>query len=259
MEQTPGKKILVIDDEEMMREAATIILSEAGYSVMNAEGGKEAIDRVREERPDIILCDVRMPEMDGFAVIEALKENESTASIPFIFLTGLTDKKDLRKGMQVGADDYLTKPFTSDELIKAVKLRLEKRSLIQKLEGQKLEELRESIGLSFPHELRTPLTSILGFSEILTSNIDDLSKEDLVDIGTRIQNSAQRLHRWLENFLLLTEARMWMSDPNRLAVLRSLRTSSWGLVVNQVSKDCAESAGRGGASTRGRTRKHSWE
>lgn len=241
-----SKKILIVDDETQMREVAAMILSDNGYEVLQAEGGKKAIEQTRTLLPDLILCDVRMPDMDGFQVIEALKETPATACIPFIFLTGFVDKETLRKGMQQGADDYLTKPFTSEELLRAVTVRLEKRSVIRKMEEQKMEELRENISLSFPHELRTPLTGILGFSEVLITNNADLSREEVAEIGTRIQKSARRLNRWLENFLLMTEVNLWRRDEQKRAILRSLQTPSWGLVVDQVVRDCAERARREG-------------
>jgi CRP-like cAMP-binding protein len=120
------KSILLIEDNKGIRETTAEILEMANYKVIEAENGKMGVDLAKKERPDLIICDVMMPELDGYGVLHLLSRNPSTASIPFIFLTAKTEKEDIRKGMNSGADDYLTKPFEDMELLNAVETRLKK-------------------------------------------------------------------------------------------------------------------------------------
>lgn len=120
------KRILVIEDQEDVRENITELLELSNYEVMNASNGKEGVKKALESPPDLILCDIMMPEMDGYEVLYLITKNPSTASLPFIFLTAKTEKADFRKGMNMGADDYITKPFEEMELLGAIERRLEK-------------------------------------------------------------------------------------------------------------------------------------
>lgn len=122
------KKILVIEDEpEMLRNMATILKME-GFSAIQAVDGKRGIEAAQREHPDLILCDVMMPELDGYGVLEALRADATLAGIPFIFLTAKGEKRDVRAGMNYGADDYLTKPVDADELLTAIRVRLERHT-----------------------------------------------------------------------------------------------------------------------------------
>jgi DNA-binding response OmpR family regulator len=109
-----AKKILVIEDNSEVRENLEEILELSGYEVVVAEDGKVGVDKAISEKPDLILCDVMMPRLDGFGVLNILSKRSQTADIPFIFLTAKTEKSDFRRGMNLGADDYITKPFYKD-------------------------------------------------------------------------------------------------------------------------------------------------
>ena len=106
-------KLLLIEDQPQMRANLVLILQLNGFTVLSAENGREGLEVARSERPDLILCDVMMPELDGYGVLEALRTDDDTASIPFIFLTAKGEARDQRAGMKLGADDYLTKPVTA--------------------------------------------------------------------------------------------------------------------------------------------------
>lgn len=123
--------ILVIEDNENIRENTAEILELAGYKVYTAENGKKGVEIALKEIPSVIVCDIMMPELDGYGVLHLLKKNTSTENIPFIFLTAKTERSDMRKGMEMGADDYITKPFDDIELLKAVETRLKKSAIIQ--------------------------------------------------------------------------------------------------------------------------------
>ncbi len=126
------KKVLLIEDNPEVRENTSEILSLAGYSVLTAENGKAGVDVAQKEKPDLIICDIMMPELDGYGVLHILGKRDDTARIPFIFLTAKTEKTDIRKGMNLGADDYLTKPFDDTDLLNAVEARFRKSAMQQK-------------------------------------------------------------------------------------------------------------------------------
>ncbi len=122
-------KILLIEDNLEIRENTSEILSLANYEVVTAENGKIGIELAQREKPDLIVCDIMMPELDGYGVLHILNKKPETASIPFIFLTAKTERTDIRKGMNLGADDYLTKPFNDTELLDAIETRLRKHAI----------------------------------------------------------------------------------------------------------------------------------
>lgn len=124
------KSVLVIDDNPDIRENTAEILDLAGYKTFTAENGKKGVDIALREKPDVIICDIMMPELDGYGVLHLLRKNENTEQTPFIFLTAKTERSDFRKGMEMGADDYITKPFEDIELLNAVEARLKKAALL---------------------------------------------------------------------------------------------------------------------------------
>ncbi|MCB1204655.1 MAG: response regulator transcription factor [Verrucomicrobiae bacterium] len=119
-----AKKILIIEDQGTMRRNLALLLEMEGFQVVTAENGRIGLETARRERPDVILCDVMMPEMDGYAVVQALRGEPDFATTPFLFLTAKGEKSDIRVGMNFGADDYLTKPVVRDDLLAAIEARL---------------------------------------------------------------------------------------------------------------------------------------
>ncbi len=125
------KKILLIEDDTILRENTAELLELASYEVITAANGIIGVEQAKKHKPDIIVCDIMMPELDGYGVIETLSKLEVTKYIPFIFLSAKTERKDIRKGMEMGADDYLTKPFEEPELINAIESRLAKVTILK--------------------------------------------------------------------------------------------------------------------------------
>src|SRR5277367_5154986 len=125
------RKLLVIDDHDDIRENIAEILTLAGYAVFTAENGKRGVETALKENPELVICDVMMPELDGYGVLHLLRKNEATLNTPFIFLTARTERTDFRKGMEMGADDYITKPFDEIELLNAIEIRLKKNDILQ--------------------------------------------------------------------------------------------------------------------------------
>lgn len=125
------KSVLVIDDNLDIRENTAEILELAGYKTFTAENGKKGVEVAQREKPDVIVCDIMMPELDGYGVLHLLKKNPDTENIPFLFLTAKTERGDFRKGMEMGADDYITKPFEDIELLNAIEVRLKKAAVLE--------------------------------------------------------------------------------------------------------------------------------
>lgn len=139
------KRILLIEDQPQMRRNIATILEMEGYEVHLAENGARGLATANKIQPDLILCDVMMPELDGYGVLHALRENKETATIPFVFLTAKGEKTDLRAGMNLGADDYLTKPVSREELLVALKARLERQ---RAHDARREEEVGDAAGFN---------------------------------------------------------------------------------------------------------------
>jgi len=150
------KKILVIEDQPQMRRNIATILEMEGFQVMTAEDGAAGLEAAETSQPDLIICDVMMPRLDGYGVLKALRETTTTAGIPFIFLTAKGEKADQREGMNLGADDYLAKPVARDELLAAVRARLDRHDKLE----QHLMEAVGNGGFSLNFESASPLETL---------------------------------------------------------------------------------------------------
>jgi two-component system, sensor histidine kinase and response regulator len=237
-------KILVIEDQDSIRANILELLDAEGYEVMGAENGRVGVQLAREFLPEVIVSDIIMPELDGYGVLQELRQDPPTATIPFIFLTAKADKADLRQGMNLGADDYLVKPFTQRELLEAISARLGKHSQVSAHFEQKLDELRNNITASLPHEFLTPLTVILSASEILALHSDKLTAAEVPEFGERIRTSARRLLRLIRNFLLYSQLELAAFDSTKAEVLRGLRTSDVPTVIADVAVRLARQVDR---------------
>jgi signal transduction histidine kinase len=218
------KRILVIEDDCSIRESLLELLEVEGFSVLGAENGKIGVEQAYEHLPDLIVCDVTMPQLDGYEVLRTLRQHTATAAIPFIFLTARGAKTDFRHGMALGADDYLTKPCDVAELLTAIDSRFSKQAVLVKQSQQQLESLRSSIALSLPHELRTPLNGILGLAEVIIDDYENIERQEILELTQGIQSAAERLYRLIQNFLLYSELEITVRDDERLALLRSGKT-----------------------------------
>lgn len=210
------KRILVIEDDEAVRNLIVETLRTRRWEVIQARDGKEGCQCATQELPDLIICDIQMPEKDGFEVLRELRGTPATATTPFIFLTGVSDKPRMRLAMELGADDFLSKPFTIQELLAAVEARFQKQDLLLRSSEEKLDELRGSLTSALPHELVTPLNSILGFSSLI---LDSAAAHEIKEYAGLIRNSAERLKSLIEKFLLFAQLEVAAGDPRqRLAV-----------------------------------------
>jgi CheY-like chemotaxis protein len=149
--------VLVIDDSEDVRAVVARTLAHFGFSTRCAADGRTAVELAAQEPPDLIVCDVRMPGMDGFKTLAAIRDHPATANIPFIFLSAAMDKTDMRRGMASGADDYLTKPFTPEELLEAVTIRLARQSELKSEHFRQADKLWQKTDFQ-----KTPSTDLDG-------------------------------------------------------------------------------------------------
>lgn len=203
------ERILVIEDEDHVRSSICDLLSGVGYGVLEAGNGRAGLELINTNYPDLIISDIMMPEMDGHAVLEEVQKNPLTSSIPFIFLTAKVNMADMRTGMNLGADDYITKPFRLGDLLKAINTRLEKKRRLD----EKIKNITDNITKYIPHELRTPLVSITGFSDIILNDFELLKPEEIVTIVGRIKNGSLRLHATIEKFLTYLETELIAKNP----------------------------------------------
>ncbi len=239
-------KILVIEDEVTILENIVEILEMEGFEVFDADNGQTGITLARTHLPDLVICDIMMPKLDGYSVLLALQDDPVTAMVPFIFLTAKTQRSDVRQGMELGADDYLTKPFTADELLTAIHTRLKKKTTTARRYEKKLADLRGNIIHMLPHEFRTPLVSIMGYSELLMWDYETLERERIYDMAATINRSCLRLHRLIENFLIYAQIELLSADTDRRRDLKDMWVSQPNQLVREVSQDKARKTNRDG-------------
>ncbi|SPE53219.1 Response regulator receiver sensor signal transduction histidine kinase [Verrucomicrobia bacterium] len=240
------KRILVIDDEEWLRDMVEMALCQKGYDVVQAENGGRGIEVARSQLPDLILCDVNMEKVDGYSTLSSLRSEPATASIPFILMTGLADNAGMRHGMELGADDYLPKPFTIEALYAAVEARLRKTQAVRKEAEKKLADLRDNLSLMLPHELRTPLNGILAYGEILAAEAETLPAAEVAEMGQVIYNSGKRLERLVENFLIYAQLELMEADSQKVNALRHKQTLSPAPLIAERARAQADLAKRSG-------------
>lgn len=238
------KKILVIDDEAWLREMMLLALHQRGFEVIEAGDGETGIERARKDRPDLILCDVNMERVDGYQTLSTLRNEPGTASIPFILMTGLADQAGMRQGMELGADDYLSKPFTIDGLYAAVDARLKKVQVVRQEAEKKLADLRDNISMMLPHELRTPLNGILAYGEILAADAASLQPGEIAEMGQVITESGKRLHRLIENFVIYTQIELLAADPRHAATLARKVTTGAAAFIEERARHQASAMRR---------------
>jgi len=198
-----GQRILVVEDHEPLLKAIQSILEEEGYTVCTATDGLQALQMMEEISPALIVADIMMPRMDGYAFYEAVRARPEWVPIPFIFLTAKAEQEDVLKGKDMGAEDYLTKPFDHQELVVVVRSRLKRALSIQEVTEARFDQLKQQIINVLSHELRTPLTYVRGYTELALEEVPNLSPSALEDFLMGIKRGADRLNRLVEDLLLL--------------------------------------------------------
>ena len=252
-----GAKILIVDDNPTNLEVLSNYLSRSGYMVFVKKNGLKALESLPVNLPDIILLDVVMPEIDGFETCRRLKENDVTKDIPVIFMTALSETQDKLRGFNLGAVDYITKPFQQEEVLERVKTHLTIRTLQKELqqknnelqnalerERKMMSDLRLSLSLALPHELRTPLTVILGFSSFLTKREKLPTPEQIVQYGNSIYHSSLRLYRLIENTLIYANLKLLKYTSREKTLAQPETTSNITRILRSVALPKAHEAKR---------------
>jgi signal transduction histidine kinase len=236
------KTILIIDDNFEMRQALHETLEEEGFRVISADNGTAGMQLAKHYLPDVIVCDIHMSDVSGYEVLVHLQQQTTTANIPFIFLTAKARKADVRRGMALGADDYLIKPVAIDDLLRAIARRLEKKAIVDAQSKKQLDELRSNIFLYLPHELWTPITGIFTSVELLRLEADDPTK--VLELADTIQLSTNRLNRLIQKFLLYTRLEIIARDPVRRQQLQIGETYEPQVLIETIANQLAQQTGR---------------
>jgi two-component system, sensor histidine kinase and response regulator len=218
------KKILVIDDADFILESTSTLLQFEGYEVFTAIDGISGINTAKSCNPDLILCDISMPGINGYGVLDEIRDSKELATTPFIFLTAFSEKANMRMGMEKGADDFLVKPFTRDELLAAINAQWNKHSLIEKQMQEKIEEVGRNLTYALPHEFRTVLNQVVGSAKYLNGNSENITTDIIKELSEDIISSTQRLLRITENFLIYVQIESFASNPEKKKSLRTYRT-----------------------------------
>lgn len=211
-------RILVIEDEKNICENIQELLEARYYQVRTANNGKQGVLEAIDFRPHLIVCDVMMPKMDGFKVLEYIRKTAIVQNTPFIFLTARVDKNDIRQGMDLGADDYITKPFASKDLIKAIETRLKRQERIVGQYEKVKHELDTTVFAAYYHEFNTPLHGILGGLNLLLHARDTFSEKQIQDLLGSILKSGLRLNHSLANLMLFEEIKRAEVYPELLSM-----------------------------------------
>lgn len=238
-------KILVIEDEFTLLDATSSILQGAGYKVLEASDGSTGILLAQRELPDLILSDIMMPGLNGYQLLENLRENPATAAIPIIFLTALSTPSAVRRGMNMGADDYLVKPFTVPHLLNAIRTRLERQAAVTDGQAASLDALRSNLIHALPDEIRKPLQAILGFAEGLETQRGTVSADAVLRSAGAILEAGEHLKHLIENYLFYVQTEMMADDVQAIEALRREVTFDPVPVIAAVAWMHAEQCQRG--------------
>ncbi|MBN1937343.1 MAG: response regulator [Anaerolineae bacterium] len=241
--------ILVAEDDPSMREGICDTLELEGYAVCAAANGREALGVMQETVPDLIISDIMMPEMDGYRFYEAVRQHEAWLAIPFIFLTAKDQREDIRLGRRLGADDYLTKPFDSEDLLIAVQSKLRRADQFQQGMRERVEQLEEQLvrterlatigqlAAEFAHEIKNPLTAISMYAEFAQrdlNNIDSALAQDM----EQIVHQSERIARLAKSLLTFSRQTPQLLEGVNLSRLfdRVLETIQFRLTDITVEK-----------------------
>ena len=210
-----GQKILVVEDDAAVLENIVELLVAEGYRVTGARDGEEAFRFLQSERPGLILCDVRMPRLNGLGLLAKVSQDPTLANIPFIFLTALKERSDLRAAMELGADDYISKPFGRQELLGAIQRRLNKHEAVRTDARQSVESFNKNLLRALPVEILQLLNLIKGQSNLLVKTHGQMGSEEVEQIGEKINLAVERLIRSAANYILLSRLNSAAEEKNK--------------------------------------------
>lgn len=257
IDEVKGATILAVDDNPANLEVLSDYLTEFGFTVLLKQDGGKALELLQRKLPDLILLDILMPGLDGFETCQRLKQNPKTQDIPVIFMSALTDTVDKIKGFELGAVDYITKPFQYEEVLARVKAHLTIQHLQQDLQRKNhelkelldyerkiQEDLRLNLSITLPHELRTPLSTILGFAQLLMNQTTLLEPTKIVKYAQGIYEGGERLHHLIENALLYANLKLLRYTPHEKRIWQSEMMVEAMPLITGIARKKAAKVGR---------------
>ncbi|MBI2510468.1 MAG: hybrid sensor histidine kinase/response regulator [Opitutae bacterium] len=219
--------IQIVEDDLPLAATLAAGLESRGYRAVCSANAADAMEQARRQRPDLLLCDINMPRRNGHQLLRDFRADPALADCQIVLMTGNAMHAQPRAGMDLGADDFLLKPFTLDTLANCVAARLERAGHQRRAEERLLRELRASLGETLPHELFTPLGGIIGFSEMLAEESRTKNQDDAHSAAHHILRSGERLHRTLRNYLAVLG--LGAGDSN--SSVETLAAASVGQVI----------------------------
>lgn len=228
----PRATILVVEDNPDLNMAICEILESFSFAVHSSKDGFDALDWLKDHKPDMILCDIMMPGMDGYTLLKHARADAKLRTLPFIFLTARTSVADRRMAKEIGIEDYLTKPVDSNDLIAAINNALRRRQIMQDEMQEQMNALRDRIVGILQHEFRTPLTFVLGYAEyLLDVTRGEFNVDELRTSASAILDGGRRLQQLIETFLLLAEL-----QNRQLNTTDIVKVQAWELLRDTVQE-----------------------
>lgn len=234
------QKILIVEDNPSVAHSIYDIFETMGYDVRLAHEGGAGWQHVQSDIPDVIISDIEMPGMDGYEFLRQIRACDKTQTTPFIFLTARAERDHMRHGMTLGADDFITKPFTAKDIVASVESVLNKHQKINNKHQTTLSLLRKNISYTLPHELRTPLMAIMGYAELLGMDADTLSRQEIKLMSDMIIKGGQRLQRLIENTVAFAQLEIIAFDEKGQEQLRNHLLPNVGSHIRVCAEELAE-------------------
>jgi two-component system, sensor histidine kinase and response regulator len=228
-------RIVVIDDEKELLDEILSILNFEGHEAIGAGNGRAGIRLAKDQQPDLIISDIMMTDLDGYDVLLALRIDNTTAMIPFIFLTAKSDRGDVRHGMELGADDYLTKPFTRDELLNAIQTRLSRQTMISRSKEEEIEQVKKTLVQNITSELRSPMESIDVVQELIEREMGRLTPQNLQVFLETLRSGSRRIRHVVAQIVYLTQIQTGVLCYDSLKEAGTVE-SLWTVVAESVKR-----------------------
>jgi len=239
------KRILLIDDEAPLRKLVCAALKST-FEIEEAENGQDGFQSALSRPPHLVICDVNMQQLNGFDTLSRMRENPLTRATPFIFLTGVTTPNAVRRGMDLGADDYLSKPFHPQTLRAAVHARLVKHEQMQADMNAKVRRLQQSIATTLPNELLGPTDNLLALTELIGKGYREFDREEIIAMSRDAHKAAVRVRHQIENCLLYAELLLLAQEPERAAVRSKPMLTCVSDLAEVTATEYARQCGRAG-------------
>lgn len=220
--------VLVVDDNPLVLGVLRTLLQSNNYDVLTSENGKQALSTLADHPVDLILCDVMMPEMGGYDLHKAVRDDKRLSHVPFVFITALGEPTEVDRGLRSGADDYLVKPFDPQKMLSLVEGKIARSRMLRQASVEQFDDYRRRVVHTLSHEFRTPLVAINTGTELLIDNHSEMPIEKVHHLLEAIQRGGQRLERLVSDFMLLQQVEAGVSQ-------RLFETRSAVVVVGDVA------------------------